>query len=72
MLDALKSLYMICLSDECRKARPRAAPMAIFILVLHESGSNAAPPAQRFVSKKPDMIQCTMCVTIIIKKKYVI
>jgi hypothetical protein len=48
MLDALKSLYMICRSDECRKARPRAAPIAILSRRLHDRGSNA-PPARRSV-----------------------
>lgn len=42
MLEALKSLYITGFSDSWRKARPFAAPRAIFILVDH--GSDAEYP----------------------------
>ena len=48
MLDALKSRYMICFSDVCKNARPRAAPIAILSLRLHDNGSKAAPPAGKW------------------------
>jgi len=35
MLEALKSLYMTGFSDSWRKARPFAAPTAIFVLADH-------------------------------------
>lgn len=47
MLDALKSRYMICFSDVCKNASPRAAPMAILSLRFHDNGSKAAPPASK-------------------------
>lgn len=38
---------MIFLSELCKKASPRAAPMAIFSLMSHESGSIALLPEQQ-------------------------
>lgn len=46
MLEVLKSLYITCFSAACRNASPRAAPMAIFILRSHESGS---PPSANHI-----------------------
>lgn len=42
MFEALKSRNMIGFSAPCRKARPLAAPIAIFIRVAH--GSEAEIP----------------------------
>jgi len=43
---------MTCFSDECRKASPRAAPMAILSLVLHGNGS-VVPLLKRWFSRLP-------------------
>jgi hypothetical protein len=45
MFEALKSRYMTGFSASCRKARPFAAPRAIFILVDH--GSDTEYPAHQ-------------------------
>lgn len=45
MFEDLKSLYMTVFSDVCKKARPLAAPMAIFSLISHESGSGPSASA---------------------------
>jgi hypothetical protein len=37
---------MICFSDECKNAKPRAASIAILSLVFHESGSKLGFPNQ--------------------------
>lgn len=39
MFEVLKSLYMICTSEVCKKAKPRAAPIAILSLLSQDSGS---------------------------------
>lgn len=52
MLDALKSLYMTCFSDVCKKARPRAAPNAILRRIFHERGWKAELPAHNVINIK--------------------
>jgi hypothetical protein len=46
IFEALKSLYMTFFSEVCKKARPRAAPIAIFSRMSQESGSMFGFPAQ--------------------------
>ena len=49
IFEALKSLYMTFFSEVCRKARPRAAPIAILSLLSQDSGSMEGVPAQQKV-----------------------
>lgn len=45
IFEALKSLYMTFFSEVCRKASPRAAPIAIWSLLSQDSGSTEGFPA---------------------------
>lgn len=47
MFEALKSLYMTGFSASWRKARPLAAPIAIFILVDHGRETEYPAPNER-------------------------
>lgn len=42
---------MICFSEECKNARPRAAPIATLSSMLHESGWKAEPPTAMHQSR---------------------
>ncbi|KAK2990148.1 hypothetical protein RJ640_008412 [Escallonia rubra] len=58
MLEALKSLYITGFSSPWRKARPFAAPTAIFILVNH--GKEIVSPCHVFINQKPVLILATI------------
>jgi hypothetical protein len=45
--EALRPLYVTLFSKLCKKARPRAAPMAIFSSMSQESGSGFTAQPKR-------------------------